>query len=65
MKKLFKKVWKKMVGFREEEKNLSSKGFFFLPRIFKLLLRLFAVCRKSKINSFKQNFYTVIHLLFQ
>ena len=40
--KIFKKVWKKMVGFREEEKNLSSKGFFFLPRIFKLLLWLIA-----------------------
>ena len=42
MKKIFKKVWKKMVGFREEEKNRSSKGFFFLPRIFKLLLWLIA-----------------------
>ena len=43
MKKIFKKVWKKMVGFREEEKNLSSKGFFFLPKIFKLLLWLIAL----------------------
>ncbi len=31
-----------MVSFREEEKNLFSKGFFFLPKIFKFLLWLIA-----------------------
>ena len=47
MKKLFKKVWKKMVGFMEEEKNLWRSTrlficFFFLPRILKLILWLIA-----------------------
>lgn len=42
MKKIFKKVWKKEMGFGEEKKDLSLKVFFLFTRILKLILWLIA-----------------------
>ena len=42
MKRIFEKGWKKLKDYGEEEKNLSSKFFFFLPKIFSFFLWLIA-----------------------